>query len=147
MHDTATTINNIISEDETNIKDDELVVRGVITKCASIICPDGSNVTVLRNGTREKNREFMDYYNYLTRDVAGILNRLKIWQYCCTSKKKGCDDAYCFGVTDKKLDIYIKFKFVANQTIVAITVLSFHDPAYKMTFPYIQFKQLECGKK
>jgi len=143
----STAGNNFVSENEKNIEDDESVVRNVIAKCATEIYADGRNVHVQQTGTRIKNREFMYYHRYFYPDIAGILSRLKIWQYSYTSKKEGCEDAYCFGITDHKLDIYIKFSFVAGQNVVTVNVFSFHDPDYTMTFPYIQFKLLECGKK
>lgn len=130
-----------------NITDDEDTVRGVIKKAAEIVQVDGCNITVLRNATRAKNRQFMDDNNYTVRDIGCILRRLHIWQYCYTSKLEGCPDAYCFGVKDHNVEIYVKFSFVGAGEAVAVTVISFHDPSYALTYPHIHLKLLECGKQ
>ncbi len=123
-----------------NIIDSECIIQRVVETARSYAFQEGKVDLRLcySNQARVENRRFIRENNIFPNDIFSALGRLRIEEYCETSRESGKTDAYVFGIDfGDNLLAYFKFSFREG-----VLVLSLHEPIRTMVFPFRKGKQI-----
>lgn len=117
-----------------NICEGESIIQSVVERARNYAFQEGKVDLRLcySSKARIENRQFIRENNILPDDILSALSRLRLEEYCETSRESGKTDAYVFGI-DLGEDLLAYFKFSFREGVL---VLSFHEPKRIMRFPF-----------
>lgn len=127
-------------EKDQNIQSPREEIEDLLNQTRWLIENGDDRVLYVRK-RREKNLAFMQEHNIYDNDVADMVYRLALENYCHTSQETGKADAYVFGThlnDEPEVEVYLKYNLrpIGGQMQIQIDVISFHDPERNLTYPY-----------